>query len=378
MDGGVSVSEIFEHRTELFSTVAYSIYVAFGLSPDGTSPAFNASAKIYEDSIAWEQVSGSTVHTKLWAEKVQAIYGNPMIGQPHRLTLLGTKRANWEALEGIGPDPRPRPLQPSSVPSTMIFEAHGPMLLGLQPTGRFPALVGEANPFMEQLTAQVVGADAVDEVVVEPGAAARVEEVESITLRDPVALNCATPFNWRPPLVFPPLQGGQRVPGWFVVEAPFKDLAPEPGGLHMALHMRPSSRAEDISLPDHWQAIGLAGVFAVERHEILPRGYLQKARKTPQFIEEEEEESEEESEESEEEEESEEGEEEGEFFFDDKGKKRQWGTAKFVGAVTHPVTGVPLSICPRGFSFVRRSQKFPENNPPPTEQDALFNVGDRW
>jgi hypothetical protein len=63
---GTSVEKIYERRTRLAQAVVYEVEVAFGASPDGSKPAFNASARVFDEAFEWNSITGSTLHTELW------------------------------------------------------------------------------------------------------------------------------------------------------------------------------------------------------------------------------------------------------------------------------------------------------------------------
>ena len=83
------------------------------------------------------------------------------------------------------------------------------------------------------------------ELVVSDGVEAQMTGVESLELLDPLPLECDLPFRWHPPLVFPPLSGGTRLSGWFLLEG---IAQVDPGG-SLSVSLSPSKRPDQRSMP---------------------------------------------------------------------------------------------------------------------------------
>jgi hypothetical protein len=98
----------------------------------------------------------------------------------------------------------------------------------------------------------------VDELSIRPGVTATLHGVEAMSLADPVPLECDLPFRWHPPLVFPPLEGGRRLAGWFMSSG----LAKVESGGAVSLTLSPSPDPTDRSMPKGWVPVGFAGVIA--------------------------------------------------------------------------------------------------------------------
>lgn len=197
-------------------------------------------------------MSGSTVHTKIWADKILQQYGEaPDTDRPYRLTLL-TADPHSNAQAGQS-HPRPKPLLPAGVPSSIEFDAVGPLRLRMEDapsTSALPRFSPQPGLRDFHLDHPEVGPGEILTVAVEQRARAPLQGVEAIELLQAVPLECELPFNWRPPLVFPPKEGGRREVGWFIVEASLKQMVQQEGG-GLAVQLNPSSRGSEISLPEH-------------------------------------------------------------------------------------------------------------------------------
>eukprot|EP01052_Picozoa_sp_SAG31_P009523 SAG31_NODE_502_length_14826_cov_5.474299_3_plen_703_part_00 len=337
LKGVMSVQEIFEHQTEVQANVAYEAEILFGKSPDGSKSAFTAVTKLYEQDINWQLVSGSTLHTQLWVNRVDAEHGPaPPTDRPHRLTLMGDTPYGDKGLH-----PRPLQLQPTGVPAVMDYEANGPIKLLLEDarTSSSPRFSALTEPGLRDyfLVDKSLGPGKIKAVTVQRGASLRMRGLEAIELDEPLPLDSELPFNWRPPLVFPPLEGGRRVRGWFIVTASSEhiqlsqDLPRKFCGL--TVQLRPSNHDIDISMPEHWQTIGLFGQIALRNND-------------------DEDENDGNHEDSDDVQEQYNGVEDPESL-DDADEDGEEQVSRFTGFVTHPGTGLPLQLCPRGFAFTR-------------------------
>jgi hypothetical protein len=158
----------------------------------------------------------------------------PAPGRPHRLTLLGTAPHRPPA----GHPLRRARLLPADAPTSLELDVRGPAQLRLEPPS---ALLGRASQprFSAALEPGVrdlplvqphLGRGEVSGLTVAPAAAARLEAVDALVLEGALPLAAELPFAWRPPLVFPPQEGGRRARGWFIVEARPQQLRVEEDG----------------------------------------------------------------------------------------------------------------------------------------------------
>ena len=247
VDGATSVEQILEHRTHVAPTVAYQVEVEFGPSSDGRRKPFNATARVFDDAFEWYAVSGTTLHTHLWLKEQRELHGPPP--PPPTTHSLGL-------LDGRPPKDTIRrqqvqlpPLLPHEIPNTMDIHIHGAAQVSLVPSVPAEQLVsGDAVP----------SGLLVDVMSIQSGVSATLHGVEAMSLAGPVPLECDLPFRWHPPMVFPPLEGGRRLAGWFVVSG----LAKVESGGALSVTLSPSPDQALRSLPKGWVPVGLAGIVA--------------------------------------------------------------------------------------------------------------------
>lgn len=247
VDGATGVEQILEHRTQIAPTVAYQAEVEFGPSSDGRRKAFNATARVFDDAFEWYAVSGTTLHTHLWLKQQRELHGPPPPRpSTHSLGLLDGRPPKDTVRRQQGQLP---PLLPHEIPNTMDVHIHGVAQVSLVPSVPAEQLVsGDTVP----------SGLLVDGMSIQSGVSATLHGVEAMSLADPVPLECDLPFRWHPPMVFPPLQGGRRLAGWFIVSG----LAKVESGGALSVTLSPSPDPALRSLPKGWVPVGLAGIVA--------------------------------------------------------------------------------------------------------------------
>lgn len=253
VDGATGVDQILEHRTQVAPVVAYQAEVEFGPSSDGRKKAFNASARVFDSSFEWYAVSGTTMHTQLWLEQQHERDGPP--SPPTTMHTLGMldatvpKDSDWQRQQRRRQQQQLSPLLPKDIPTTMAVQVRGAAEFSVVPSIPVEQLAnGEALP--SDLRASGLS--------IQPGVAVTLRGVEAMSLAEPVPLECDLPFRWHPPLVFPPLEGGRRLAGWFMVSG----LAKVEAGGALSVTLSPSKDPVLRSMPKGWVPVGLAGVVA--------------------------------------------------------------------------------------------------------------------
>ena len=254
VDGATGVEQIHEHKSRVAATAAYTAEVEFAPSSDGRKPAFNGTAWVFDSSLVllyigdhephkispavfsnvfgWWDVAGTTLHTQLHVDEQRRLNGPPAPPpDDHRLWLLNGV-ADRET------PPAPRPLLPGDVAASIDFDLVGAgrfLLSAGVPMGRL------STGAMERPEPEGVA----HELVVSDGVEAQMTGVESLELLDPLPLECDLPFRWHPPLIFPPLSGGTRLSGWFLLEG---IAQVDPGG-SLSVSLSPSKRPDQRSMP---------------------------------------------------------------------------------------------------------------------------------
>jgi hypothetical protein len=245
VDSATHVEQILEHRTRVASTVSYQAEVEFAPSSDGRKRAFNATARVFDGAFDWHAVSGTTMHTRIWLDQQRKLHGPPSPPPTaHRLNLLDGRQPRDNQHQH-----QPSSLLPQEIPNTMVLQVQDAAEFLLTPSVRADQLVGVSVAAPDTLVSglSILG-----------GVAAELKGVAAMSLADPIPLECDLPFRWHPPMVFPPLEGGRRLAGWFLVTA----LARVEDGGALSMTLTPSRDPELRSMPRGWVPVGLAGVVA--------------------------------------------------------------------------------------------------------------------
>lgn len=273
VEGALSLDTIHEHRSRVAPVVGYTAEVEFAPSPDGRREAFNATARLFDGEIVWHAVSGTTMHTQLWLDRQRQLFGEPPPPQAaYALNLLDGVEAEEDAdpdlrtAEEVAAGAKPRakqqqqepPLLPSEIPTVMTVNVRGAADFSLSPGVPAAQLVGGSVDAVS-LPPDVLA----ERLSTGSGVEVALLGVASMELAEPLALECDLPFRWHPPMIFPPLEGGRRLAGWFLVNgfarvdegaALSVTLTPHPAG--------PDHPSGSRSMPRGWVPVGLAGVVA--------------------------------------------------------------------------------------------------------------------